>query len=98
MRSDAELRALVLAELDGLSDAAIVRRTADLVEFFNRVLVVELSDRKALAAVRMRETMDNWEISAETEMSPQQVRKLLDRGRIVERIANHTHYGERQAA
>lgn len=86
--SDETVRALVLAELEGLDDAAKVLRAGDLIELLNRVLVVELSDEKALAALRMRDEMDSWEITAQTGISPQQVRKLLERARIVRRVSD----------
>lgn len=60
---------------------------ADLVEYLNRVVVVELADKKALTVLAMREHLDVWEIATRTSLSAQQVRKLLTRAHTAQRMA-----------
>jgi hypothetical protein len=90
--ADAEVRARVNEELSGLTDAEVIVRAGELIELLNRVIVVELADDRAAAALRMHtvEHLTNWQIAEKTGVSPQQIRKLMERGRAVERF-NASH-------
>lgn len=90
--ADVDVRARVNAELIGLSDAELIIRAGELIELLNRVIVVELADDRAAAVLRMKtdEKLTHWQIAEKTKVSPQQIRKLMERGRAVERF-NATH-------